>query len=62
MDNRGIVEIASKVTNDLGLPLGTGLFVVRHLIANKIWLIDMHKSIQPDTRMEILERTIPTNN
>lgn len=57
-NNRPITEIASKVTNKLGLQPGTGLFVVRYLIANKVWKIDMHKPVTPDTTLEILERFV----
>jgi hypothetical protein len=60
-NNRGIAEIAEKVTNDLELQHGTGLFVVRHLLANKIWKVNMYSPIQPYKQIEILERTIPQN-
>ncbi len=58
-NNRRIVDIATKVTSDLGLLPGTGLFVIRHLLANKIWRVAMNKPINPDTKLEILERRIP---
>lgn len=38
---------AAECDEKFGLPIGTCLFIIRHLIANKRWLVDMNRLIQP---------------
>ncbi|WP_375377955.1 TnsA endonuclease C-terminal domain-containing protein [Paenibacillus sp. MZ04-78.2] len=40
-----------------GLPVGTCLFIVRHLIANKLWLVDMNRLIQPALEPLVVSRS-----
>ncbi len=54
-NNLSILEIASKVNNDLSLTPGSVLYAIRFLIANKVWIVDMNKSI-------ILESPIKLNS
>lgn len=42
---------------NLGLPPGTSLVVVRYLLANRIWEVDMSNPIQPCTKMILLAKT-----
>ena len=40
-------EVAADVTIDLGLPAGRGLLVICHLIAVKVWRVDLSVPIDP---------------
>lgn len=43
-----LVKITNFCDDELGLLPGTSLSVVRYLIANRAWLVDMNQPIQPD--------------
>lgn len=43
-----LVKITNFCDDQLGLLPGTSLSVVRYLIANRLWLVDMNQPIQPD--------------
>lgn len=40
-------KYAAECDLRFGFPIGTSLFIVRHLIANKRWLVNMNRIIQP---------------
>lgn len=51
-----IAHIALEVDNQLGLSPGSSLWVIRHLIANRIWLVDMNTPIDTGSHLNTLER------
>ena len=53
--NSGISEISSSLNIKYGLPPGTILYIIRFLIANRIWEINMSEMINPETNIKILE-------
>ncbi len=38
---RSVAEIGSVFDKEFGLPVGSGLWSIRHLIANRRWIVDM---------------------
>jgi len=50
-----LCEIAGRCDAECGLPNGSSLAVIRHLIATKQWQVDMNKRIQPAERLILLE-------
>ena len=53
-NNLPLADIASDCDDVLGLPPGFSLSVARHLIANRQWLVDMNKPIQPSEPLILL--------
>lgn len=49
----GLSELALIVDDRIGLTLGTSLTIVRYLIANKIWEVDMFKEIVPSNPITV---------
>lgn len=47
-------EITTDCDNQLGLEPGQSLSIVRHLLANRYWLVDMNKPIEPNKPLKIL--------
>lgn len=56
-ENIPLREITDNCDNQLNLPSGSSLMVVRHLIANQIWKIDMKQPIQVPKRMILLHES-----
>jgi hypothetical protein len=56
--NAVLTDLAAECDDKLGLQPGTALSVSRHLIANRRWLVDMNKPIQPSKSLVLL--TIPS--
>jgi hypothetical protein len=50
-------DITLQTDNKLGLEPGTSLSIVRHLIANRVWRVNMNTPINPSVRLVLL-----TNN
>lgn len=46
--------LTSECDDRLGLSAGTSLSVVRHLMANRIWIISMNERIEPNKPLELL--------
>ncbi|WHH60978.1 TnsA endonuclease N-terminal domain-containing protein [Petroclostridium sp. X23] len=57
-NNKEIAKIASTISDEYGMSSGTGMFIVRFLIANKIWQVDMHQPITPITQLNLLKLDI----
>jgi hypothetical protein len=53
-DNAPLADIAAECDNLLGLEPGTSLSVSRHLLANRRWLVDMNRLIQPSKPLVLL--------
>lgn len=53
-NNQPLADIAADCDDVLGLPPGFSLSVARHLIANRQWLVDMNKPIQPSEPLILL--------
>ena len=51
--NISLRDITNGLDNQLGLPSGSSLMTVRHLIANRSWQIDMEQPIQVSKRMNL---------
>ncbi|HEY9694168.1 MAG TPA: TnsA endonuclease N-terminal domain-containing protein [Oculatellaceae cyanobacterium] len=49
-------DITSECDIQLGLNPGTSLSVVRHLIANRQWLVDLNQPIQPSEILHLLAK------
>lgn len=49
-----LAEITSECDDQLGLFAGTSLSVVRYLIANRRWLVDLNKPIEPNQPLALL--------
>jgi hypothetical protein len=49
-----LTDITSECDDLLGLSPGISLSVVRYLIANRQWLVDMNKLIQPNQPLTLL--------
>lgn len=47
-------DLTNTCDENLGLQSGTSLVVVRYLLANRIWQVNMSKLIQPCTKMVLL--------
>jgi hypothetical protein len=45
--------IALEFDDKFGLKPGTCLFIAKHMIANKKWLIDMNKELKPLSVVDI---------
>ncbi|MBS4207190.1 TnsA endonuclease N-terminal domain-containing protein [Bacillus sp. FJAT-50079] len=53
----GLSQLALKYDEIFGLEYGSCLFMVKHLLANKIWQMDiMNKLINPSAKMEIFDK------
>ncbi|MDZ7952507.1 TnsA endonuclease N-terminal domain-containing protein [Nostoc sp. DedQUE09] len=52
--NQSLARIAADCDDKLGLSPGICLTVARHLLANRKWLIDMNKPIQPSEPLVLL--------
>jgi hypothetical protein len=53
-DSKSLADIAAECDERLGLHPGTSLSVSRHLIANRQWLVDMNRPIQPSQQLVLL--------
>ncbi len=49
-----LTDLTAECDDKLGLQPGTALSVSRHLIANRRWLVDMNKPIQPSKSLVLL--------
>ena len=49
-----LTDLTAECDDKLGLEPGTALSVSRHLIANRRWLVDMNKPIQPSKSLVLL--------
>ena len=49
-----LTDLTAECDDQLGLQPGTALSVSRHLIANRRWLVDMNKPIQPSKSLVLL--------
>lgn len=54
--NISLGQIALDVDDRLGLDPGTSLWVVRHLIANRIWIVDMNQALNPSKPLVVQQR------
>ena len=52
--NAVLTNLTAECDDKLGLQPGTALSVSRHLIANRRWLVDMNKPIQPSKSLVLL--------
>ena len=52
--NAVLTDLTAECDDKLGLQPGTALSVSRHLIANRRWLVDMNKPIQPSKSLVLL--------
>lgn len=52
--NAVLTDLTAECDDKLGLQPGTALSVSRHLIANRRWLVDMNKPIQPSKYLVLL--------
>jgi hypothetical protein len=52
--NAVLTNLTAECDDKLGLEPGTALSVSRHLIANRRWLVDMNKPIQPSKSLVLL--------
>ncbi|MBD0345736.1 MAG: TnsA endonuclease N-terminal domain-containing protein [Coleofasciculus sp. Co-bin14] len=52
--NAVLTDLTAECDDKLGLQPGTALSVSRHLIANRRWLVDMNKPIQPNKSLVLL--------
>ena len=50
-DNRPLRDLTNDCDSELNLLPGTSLMVVRHLLANRRWQVDMRKPIHAPERM-----------
>jgi TnsA endonuclease N terminal/TnsA endonuclease C terminal len=55
-------EIAGWCDAEFGLPDGSSLAVVRHLLATKQWQVDMSKRIHPGERLILMETQLPDSD
>ncbi|MBD2566594.1 TnsA endonuclease N-terminal domain-containing protein [Anabaena lutea] len=53
-EHDSLASIAADCDDQLGFKPGIGLSVARHLIANRWWLVDMNKSINPSEPLVLL--------
>lgn len=53
-DNAPLADIAAEFDNLLGLEPGSSLSVSRHLLANRRWLVDMNRLIQPSKPLVLI--------
>lgn len=54
-----LANLALKYDEILGLEFGSCLFIVKHLLANKIWEVDIeNKLINPSKKIEILNKKV----
>jgi hypothetical protein len=53
-DRKGLAVIASECDNSFGLRGGTSLSVCRHLIASKVWKVDLTVEIDPSKSLRLL--------
>jgi hypothetical protein len=49
-----LTKLTNACDDQLGLSLGTSLSVVRYLVANRRWLVDMTQRIQPSKKLGLL--------
>ncbi|CAH1057603.1 TnsA endonuclease C-terminal domain-containing protein [Paenibacillus pseudetheri] len=47
--------ITIEFDEKLGLPIGTSMFIVQHMLATKQWKVDMYKKIYPSEIIEVYE-------
>lgn len=52
-ENIGLSKLALKYDEIFGLDQGSCLFIIKYLLANKIWLTDMNKEIKPSERLDV---------
>ncbi|MEH2039927.1 TnsA endonuclease N-terminal domain-containing protein [Nostoc sp.] len=60
-EHESLASIAADCDDKLGLEPGIGLSVARHLIANRSWLIDINKSINPSEPLVLLANPLVVN-
>lgn len=56
-EQMGLSELALKFDEKFGLEYGTCLFIIKYLLANKIWNTDMNKLINPSEKLELLNKS-----
>ena len=54
-----LADIAAICDDQLGLRPGLSLLVVRHLLANRVWQVNMVQPIQPSERLGLLSSLEP---
>jgi len=54
-----LADIAAICDDQLGLTPGLSLLVVRHLLANRVWQVNMVKPIRPSERLVLLSSLEP---
>ena len=60
--NRPLADATLAFDERLGLPLGSGLALTRHLLATKRWLVDMDIVINPTQPLKLLNTSSPELN
>jgi TnsA-like endonuclease N terminal/TnsA endonuclease C terminal len=53
--NSPLRDLARDCDEKLALAQGQGLKIVRHLLANRIWRVDMERPIRPSERLTLLD-------
>ncbi|WP_224984214.1 TnsA endonuclease N-terminal domain-containing protein [Geomonas agri] len=51
-------HVALALDERFGLPGGTCLWIVRHLIATQTWSVDMKQKLTPDLPLKVVERAV----
>lgn len=51
-----LAEITATCDDKLGLTPGLSLSVARHLLANRVWQVDITQPIQPNERLKLLSK------
>ncbi|WP_224958707.1 TnsA endonuclease N-terminal domain-containing protein [Geomonas subterranea] len=51
-------HVALTLDENLGLPVGACLWIVRHLIATRKWNVDMNQKLTPDLPLKVVERSV----
>jgi hypothetical protein len=53
----GLSTLALNYDDRLGLEKGSCLFIIKHLLANKVWITDMEKGINPSLPLYVSDNT-----
>ncbi|NHC43216.1 hypothetical protein G6549_25345 [Bacillus sp. MM2020_1] len=60
-ESLGLSNLALKYDDKFGFEKGSCLFIVKFLLANKIWVTDMNELINPSKKLQIYDLRADTN-
>ncbi|MBV6716560.1 TnsA endonuclease N-terminal domain-containing protein [Paenibacillus chitinolyticus] len=60
--NRPLSTITIEFDEKTGLPTGSSMFIVQHMLANKNWVVDMYKKINPSEIIKLSVGDQSSNN